>query len=144
LDDALEKLSFLLEELGISSKLFYQSLIPTMAALRTGRSLKTIALEEKLLLSQDYLTVLRQILPDLEKSISDLKKNLMGKNNSADWRETLSQLDKETRFYQKFQEASGTLIQRLNLIAQEGRLSTLGRKPIDEAWDEIERLATQK
>lgn len=132
--DSTEELFFLLEELGISAGLFYRSLLPTMKDLQSGRSLKAGALEEKLALSEAYLAVLQETLPEFERALGNSKKD-------PEWAAQLGPLEAEWGFYRKFQSVAEGLMQKLNLIAQAGSLSPLGKIPVQDLWEEIEQLA---
>jgi hypothetical protein len=144
LPEAMEQVSLILEELVLSSGMFYQSLAPTMAALRSGRSLKSVSLEEKLRQPQDFLSVFQQILPELEKLISQLKntgEKVFTEETATSFRAMLSGLEYELAFYRRFLEVSVILIQKLHLISKEDRLGPLGQLPINEAWQQIEQMA---
>jgi hypothetical protein len=141
LDKDAEEVLLLLEELGLTSDFFYQSLLPTMTALRSGRSPQAIGLEEKLAAPQDYLTILQQILTELEKSLSQWMKTLSTQEEKPERAKINSYLKEEAAFYRQFQETSEVLMQKLKLISQEGRLSPLGRLPINDAWEEIEKMS---
>ena len=142
LEDALNQIALLLEEMGIASGLWYQSLLPILTSLRSGRSPKALSLEEKLIPSQDYLGALRQILQEFESHLSGIK-NTLEKEGALNVREPLELLEKERIFFRQFEEVSGALMKKLNLIAREERMSSLGRQPIDEAWGEIERMVNE-
>ena len=143
LDISVEEVSLLLEELGISSGLFYRSLFPVISALRSGRSPRAIGMEEQLRTSQDYLSSLRQVFMEMEKSLSQLRNTFSAMKDQVAQKQIFSELDQEVAFYDQFQKASEVILQKLTLIAQEDRLSPLGRAPIEEAWAQVEKLALE-
>lgn len=139
-EDSLNQVALLFEEMLIVTGLFYQSLLPALTGLRSGRSPNALSLEEKLIPSQDYLAAFRQILPEFENELSGFKKYLAENETPPNFAETLELLEREQLFFRQFQMASDTLMKKLNLIAREERVSSLGRQPIDEAWEEIKRM----
>jgi len=136
-----EEITLLLEELGITSGLLYESLISPMTALRSGRSPQSISLEEKLAEPQQYFLILQEVLPEFGAALTQLRQKTKGHQGESGMLGEIPNLEKEVSFYRQFQETAGTLLQKLLLIAEEGRLSNLGRMPIEDAWEEIEQMA---
>ena len=138
-----EELSLLLEELGITSGLLFESLVEPITALRSGRSPHSIELEEKLAPSQQYLLVLQEILPEFDRAIAQLDQKSDGLEGATNLSKEITQLKKEASFYRQFQGTAEGLLKKLSLIAEEGRLSNLGKLPIEDAWEEMEQMAHQ-
>lgn len=136
-----EELSLLLEEMGITSGLLFESLVDPMTALRSGRSPQAIELEEKLVQPQQYFLVLQEVLPEFDGAIAQLRQKTKGLEGGSELLGEISNLEKEAAFYRQFQETAETLLKKLSLIAEEGRLSNLGKLPIEDAWEEMEQMA---
>lgn len=149
LEELGEEITFLLNELTISSDLLVNSLELIMSGLKSGLSLQSLELEEKLMEPQQYSDVVAEVLKEYEKSLGDFIKVADGIQSHQPENDfpsgllgEIPSLKTELNFWGTFLKQVDALLNRLNLILEDGQLTPLGRGPIEDAWEEIVGLVS--
>jgi len=148
LDQLAEQLSFLFKELKISGQSLVPALKRPVEALKSGRAPRIMDLRGQLQEGEDWLKVLDEILvetlgllPGLREYFETLERNNPSSPDVKNLAAQVSGLEKEAYFWKALSERSWALVKKLRLIVDQEKLSPLARNPIQDAWDEVERLA---
>jgi len=148
LEELAERTIFLLQEMSITSGVLYDSLLPLMEGIRSGRSPQSLEFEQLLISPREYLGALQEIFSEFEQSLARFNQvNQEIRGSEKQPKEPggllgkIPQLKSEQIFYREFQEMTSGLIKKLILIQNEDRLSALGKMPLEDAWEEVEAMA---
>ena len=127
---AAEELGFLLEEFHYSSGWLVENLKPLMDGLIGGRSPRALNLEISLEGPEGLLNSLKEIHQEVIKKAKSLGPGELSKN-----------IQGEIHLWEEFLQIASGLMQKLKLMATQSQITTLGKMPLEDAWQEIKRLA---
>jgi len=149
LEEVVEQIDLLLKELSITGGLLYQQLEGPMKSLTSGRSPQALDLASLIIEPRDNHGALGEILLELELQLKEFSRLVQSLDPSSsptpnDLLGELKQLQKEMEFWRQFQDTFKILLNRLKLISQEENLSSLGKMPLEDAWQEIQNMASVK
>lgn len=130
----------------MSGRWLYGELSTLMDLLKSGRSPRSLDLGSKLEAAESLLMVLDQVLTEWGGYLPELKQRvtqLVGENpgDAAPLEKSLPEIEREFAFWLAFGDRSRALLKKFRLIAEEEKLSSLGRAPLQDVWEDISRMA---
>jgi hypothetical protein len=138
-----EQIVLLFQELRITSELIRDSLEAPIIALKSGRSPLTLRLEAPLAETQEYRITLEELLTELAGRLQAFRLVTTAAPNSptagkpSELSAMVPKLEAELLSWEKYRTQLHGLLKHLQLIQGESQLSTLGRRPIEEAWEKL-------
>jgi len=133
-------------EAAMSGRWLFGELSSLMDLLKSGRSPRSLDLGYKLEPAENWLLVLDQILTEWSAYLPALKEKvamLIGEHpgEAAPLEKSIPEIEREFAFWLAFGERSRALLKKLRLISDEEKLSSLGRAPLQDVWEDISRMA---
>jgi len=145
LEQAAEKIALLLDELSITAVLFCDSLQPLRTEIKSGRSPQALQWEERLKEPVVLFSAFQEIHRDFAKGLGELEGLLqavgIGEKSDSPLFEEYTATQKESAMWKQFEVTAQSLLKRLQLVGQAPQLSSLGKMPLEEDWQDLETLA---
>lgn len=137
LEESLEATAFSMEELSILAGLWFADLEKIMNDLGPGRSPQAIGLGDRLEALQELSDAFESARLDAENALQGLKKF----SSHQEVLQAMTGWEQEHQFWQGWQDQMVALQKKLNLISDQSQLTSLGRLPLEDLWEEIRSIS---
>jgi len=146
IEQVVDQITLCNHESAMSGRWLFGELSSLMDLLKSGRSPRTLGLATRLDESEQLLNVFDQVLTEWRDCLPELKARV-AKLSSAKPEEagplmqSVPEIEREFAFWLGFGDRARALLKKFRLIADEEKLSGLGRAPLFDVWDELERMS---
>jgi len=143
LDELAEQIAMLGRELPLTGRLLYGVLEKAMLALRGGRAPRTLGLAEPIAEGEGLRQAIAEITSEAQTASAALAK-YVGDFGDPALAQQQRLLERELAFWKDFSDRAQNFLKRLALLADQDKPSPLGLRPLNDAWEEIERVAQNR
>lgn len=126
-----------MEELSILAGLWFADLEKIMNDLGPGRSPQAIGLRDRLETLKEVSDAFESARLDTQSALQVLQKF----SSHPEIAQAIAGWQQEQNFWQDWQDQISALQKKLQLVADQSQLTSLGRMPLEDLWEEIRSIS---